>query len=197
MSKVEQTRQFIIEKTAPIINKKGYTGTSLSDITNATGLTKGSIYGNFLNKEEVGLAVFKYNTKELLRKTKAWISKENTPYDQLVASLDFYRKNCKSLFENGGCPILNSAAESDDTMPAMKALVRTTFENWENNISALINEGCKKELFKKNINVSEYSKLFIMMIEGGILLSKVSNNPEDLYLVLNRIKKIIDEEIVK
>ncbi|ANF49157.1 TetR family transcriptional regulator [Chryseobacterium glaciei] len=197
MTKAEQTRQFIIEKTAPIFNKKGYAGTSLSDITNATGLTKGSIYGNFLNKEEVGLAVFKYNTKELSRKTEAWISKKNNAYEQLIAFLNFYRVNWKTVFENGGCPILNSAAESDDVMPAMKALVRSTFENWEDYISAMIDEGRQKELFKKEINVPEYSKLFIMMIEGGILFAKISDDPADLYLVLNRIKKIIDVEIIK
>jgi AcrR family transcriptional regulator len=61
MSKSEQTKAFIIEKTAPIFNKKGYAGTSLSDMTEATNLTKGSIYGNFANKDEVALAAFDYN----------------------------------------------------------------------------------------------------------------------------------------
>ena len=58
MSKAEKTRQFIIEKTAPIFNKKGFAGTSLSDMTEATGLTKGSIYGNFADKDEVAMAAF-------------------------------------------------------------------------------------------------------------------------------------------
>jgi AcrR family transcriptional regulator len=60
MSKAEKTKQFIIEKTATLFNTKGYTSTSLSDITQAT-LTKGSIYGNFENKDEVALEVYKYN----------------------------------------------------------------------------------------------------------------------------------------
>jgi len=197
MTKSEQTRQFIIEKTAPIFNKKGYAGTSLSDITNATGLTKGSIYGNFLNKEEVGLAVFKYNTKELSKKIKAWISKKDNAYEKLIAFLDFYQNNWRYISDNGGCPYLNSATESDDVMPAMKVLVRSTFENWEDNISEIIDEGRNRGLFKNNINVVEYSKSFIMMIEGGILLAKISDDPADLHLMLNRIKKIIDEEIVK
>jgi AcrR family transcriptional regulator len=52
LSKAGRTRQFIIETTAPIFNTKGYEGTSMSTLTEATGLTKGSIYGNFENKEE-------------------------------------------------------------------------------------------------------------------------------------------------
>ena len=58
MSKAERTKNFIIEKTAPLFNMKGYSGTSMSDITAATGLTKGSIYGNFENKDEVAIAAF-------------------------------------------------------------------------------------------------------------------------------------------
>lgn len=197
MTKAEQTRQLIIKKTAPIFNKKGYAGTSLSDITNATGLTKGSIYGNFLNKEEVGLAVFKYNTKELSKNTEAWISKKNNAYEKLIAFLDFYRHNWKYVCDNGGCPYLNSAVESDDAMPAMKVLVRSTFEKWEDYISEIIDEGINTGIFLNDLKVVEYSKSFIMMIEGGILLAKISDDPADLHLMLNRIKKIIDEEIVK
>jgi TetR/AcrR family transcriptional repressor of nem operon len=40
LSKSERTKQFIIEKTAPVFNKKGFAGTSISDLTDATGLTK-------------------------------------------------------------------------------------------------------------------------------------------------------------
>ncbi len=55
-SKAERTRKFIVERTAPIFNMKGYSGTSLTDLTAATGLTKGSIYGNFENKDDVAIA---------------------------------------------------------------------------------------------------------------------------------------------
>ena len=60
-TKARQTRQFIIDKAAPVFNKKGVSGTSLSDLTRATGLTKGSIYGNFKDKDEVAVCVFQYN----------------------------------------------------------------------------------------------------------------------------------------
>jgi TetR/AcrR family transcriptional repressor of nem operon len=69
MSKAEKTKQFIIEKTATLFNTKGYTSTSLSDITAVTGLTKGSIYGNFENKDDVALQAYKHNS--------GWLGKNN------------------------------------------------------------------------------------------------------------------------
>ncbi len=197
MTKAEQTRQFIIEKTAPLFNKKGYAGTSLSDITTATGLTKGSIYGNFKDKEEVALAVFKHNTDQLSKKTADWISEHDNAYDQLIGIFDFYRTNWIAISANGGCPMLNTAIESDDGMPIMKARVKLTFDNWSKKISKILDDGIKKEVFKPEINTSQYANLFIMMIEGGILLSKIYNKQDNLFLILDRIIKIVDDEIVK
>ena len=197
MTKAEQTRQFIIEKTAPIFNKKGYAGTSLSDITTATGLTKGSIYGNFKDKEEVALAVYKHNTDQLSKKTGDWIAEHHNAYDQLMGIFDFYRANWKAIFANGGCPILNTAIESDDVMPVLKARVKLTFDNWGKKISKILDEGIKKGVFNREINTAQYANLFIMMIEGAIVLSKISDKPDNLFLILDRIVKIVDDEIVK
>jgi len=196
MSKADLTRQLIIEKTATIFNKKGFAGTSLSDITNATGLTKGSIYGNFENKEEVALAVFKHNAGELWKKKENWISGHSDAKSKLTALIDFYRKNWKELFENGGCPVMNAATDADDVMPLMKERVKKTVENWVNNVAKILQEGIEQNTFKPTINTVEYSRLFIMMIEGGILLSKITDKPDSLYLVLDRVEKIVANEIL-
>ncbi|MGM8363704.1 TetR/AcrR family transcriptional regulator [Flavobacterium sp. ARAG 55.4] len=196
MSKADQTRKFIIEKTAPIFNKRGFAGTSLSDITTATGLTKGSIYGNFENKEEVALAVFKHNTAKLWKKKEDWISTYTDPKSKILALVDFYRKNWKEIFEDGGCPVMNTGTESDDVMPKMKERVNLTVKNWIKNISTILEEGIAQNTFRADIDTSEYAQLFIMIIEGGILLSKISDNPKSLYLAIERTEKIILEEVI-
>ena len=58
MRNPEITRQLIIDKSMGLFNIKGYQATSISDITQATGITKGAIYANFNNKEEVAIAAF-------------------------------------------------------------------------------------------------------------------------------------------
>ncbi|MES2575257.1 MAG: TetR/AcrR family transcriptional regulator [Bacteroidota bacterium] len=196
MSKAEQTRQFIIEKTAPLFNKKGYAGTTLSDITAATGLTKGSIYGNFKNKDEIVLSVFKYSSGELAKRVDAATSVENNAYSQLIAFTDFYRNNWSLIFEKGGCPLLNSATEVDDSLPFMKATVAYSFANWSKKIEIIIESGINNKEFKKEINSNDYANTFIILIEGGILLSKIVNKPDHLFLALDRIVRIINEEIV-
>ncbi|MDN5422018.1 MAG: TetR/AcrR family transcriptional regulator [Chryseobacterium sp.] len=196
MSKAEKTKQFIIEKTASIFNTKGYLSTSLSDITEATGLTKGSIYGNFENKDEVALEVYKYNSN-LLAKNMALSLGEKFPstIDKLNAFVNFYRKNWKAVFENGGCPLMNAATEADDTFPSLKKQVTRSFEIWIKKIANVIADGQQNGEIHPTINADEYGSLFIMMIEGGILLSKTTEEEKYLHMALDRIIFMIDKEL--
>src|SRR5471030_203647 len=117
MSKAEQTKAFIIEKVAPIFNMKGYAGTSLTDMTEATGLSKGSIYGNFANKDEVALAAFDHNLKTVQGTIKKEMNKLDTIKEKLLVYVHVYNDYVKHSFPVGGCPILNTAIEADDTHP--------------------------------------------------------------------------------
>src|SRR3954467_6490489 len=102
MSKAEQTKAFIIEKTAPIFNVKGYAGTSLSDMTEATGLTKGSIYGNFENKDEVALAAFEHNWKCIQAVLREEMDKRKTYKDKLLVFARVYENFNSHPFPEGG-----------------------------------------------------------------------------------------------
>lgn len=197
MSKAEKTRQFIIEKTASLFNTKGYISTSLSDITEATGLTKGSIYGNFENKDEVALEVYRYNANQLSRiMSRSFGDEFPTTIDKLYAFVSFYRKNWRTVFSNGGCPLMNAATEADDSFPALKKHVKESFKIWTHKISGVIQLGQKNGELNPDNNPEEYAALFIMIIEGGILLSKTTDDEKFLNLALDRVTHIIDQELI-
>lgn len=197
MSKAEKTRQFIIEQTAELFNKKGYAGTSLSDITTATGLTKGSIYGNFENKDEVAKEVYLYNSKRLQANVSSQLTSEMTAREKLFAIINFYRNSWEINFSRGGCPIMNTAVEADDTMLFLKAEVANSFENWANQIIRILEKGKTKNEITESVNSLQFAYLFIALVEGGILLSKTTNNQNHLLNALERIEKIIDTELIK
>ncbi len=197
MSKAEKTRQFIIEQTAEIFNKKGYAGTSLSDITAATGLTKGSIYGNFENKDEVAREVYRYNAKRLQSNFMGKLNDAMTTREKLFAIVDVYRKTWQTNMSRGGCPHLNTAVEADDTMPILTAEVNKNFQNWARQFIQILEDGKIKNEIIESIDSSQYAFQFIALIEGGILLSKTMNNKTHLIHALQRIETIIDTELIK
>ena len=53
MRNSEITKNKVLKESIKLFNTKGYKTTSLSDITLATGFTKGAIYRHFENKEDL------------------------------------------------------------------------------------------------------------------------------------------------
>lgn len=195
MNKAERTKQLIVEKTAPIFNRKGYAGTSLSDLTEATGLTKGSIYGNFANKDEVALAAFDYNLSLLNDGLSAALSLHTNAVDKLLAMAQFYRSEFKNSMARGGCPIQNTAVEADDTHPLLKEKVAKSIKSWKKTIESIVKGGIESGEIKPGIDPAQFSTEFIALIEGGIMLSKATNNTALLYTCINRLEQIINTEL--
>ena len=193
MSKAEKTKQYIIEKTAPVFNKKGYAGTSLNDIIDHTGLTKGSIYGNFENKDEVALAAFEHNVNQVSKMFREEIHKQTTIREKLLVYPRLYENFLKFPFPEGGCPILNTAIEADDTHPLLKAKALTAFTNWKNAIIRLIEKGIERKEFKKNINAEETAVTIIALIEGGIMLTKLTGKTNYIKTITKSVSIIINK----
>ena len=114
MAKGEETRQFIIEKAAPIFNTKGIAATSMSDIMEATKLSKGSMYVHFENKDVLACAAVDHNMKILSNKLQAELSQGKSAAEQLFAYIDFFSNPINPPLI-GGCPLLNFGTEADDT----------------------------------------------------------------------------------
>ena len=64
-TKAEKTRLQIIEHAAVLFNQKGFAGTSMEDIMNATGLSKGALYGHFKSKDEIAVASFQHAVQKV------------------------------------------------------------------------------------------------------------------------------------
>lgn len=192
MTKAEKTRNFIVEKTAPIFNKKGYAGTSLNDITAATGLTKGSIYGNFVNKDEVALAAFDYNLKNVASRIEAAMGRQSTAKDKLLVYINIYQKFIDGTVSEGGCPILNTAIDTDDTHPALREKVLKAVLNWKNRIVEVVEAGISSKEISAVHNPEQIALTIIAMVEGGIMISRLTTKTSHWDLIMESLKKYIN-----
>lgn len=192
MTKAEKTRNFIVEKTAPIFNMKGYAGTSLNDITAATGLTKGSIYGNFANKDEVALAAFDYNLNRNLSKLEDSSHAAKTTKGKLLAYVQVYREFFNGGISIGGCPILNTATDADDTHPALRERALKAILSWKKQIIKLVDEGISNNEIVREVNPEQIALTVIAMIEGGIMISRLTNKIDHWHLIMDSLKNYIN-----
>ncbi|MBC5772616.1 TetR/AcrR family transcriptional regulator [Pontibacter sp. KCTC 32443] len=193
ITKAERTRQYIIEQAAHLFNQRGYAGTSLQDIMAATGLTKGGIYGHFESKEEIALAAFKHASAIILQLLSQTIKAHFTATAKLEALLDFYKKYIISPPITGGCPVLNTSVEADDTNPLLRASVVKVLNKMHRSLEGIVQQGIQQGEFKTTVNAEQFSILFISMIEGGVMVSKAYGKPHYLHTVLKQLHHMIQE----
>ncbi len=191
MTKAERTTRFIIERVSPIFNKKGVYGTSLNDLTEATGLTKGSIYGNFKNKDDLASSCFQYNLRFLQRGLYRSITLNGNAQYKLQALIDFYREHYEEVSQNGGCPLMNSAIEADDGYPLLKAEVAKTFDQWRRELINILSQSQAKGELDTNFDSERFANTFIAMIEGGILVAKSLNEPSHFFSIMESLEEMV------
>ncbi len=191
MSKSERTRQFIIEKAAPVFNEKGFAGTSMSDLTQVTGLTKGSIYGNFENKDEVALAVFEYNFQLVSNYIKSKMAEKKTITEKLLVYPEVYRNFMSLPFLQGGCPLANTATEADDNHPLLKAQASQALQTWRESIDRLLKKGMETGELKSDIDTTETVAVLAGLVQGAVLQTKLSGKLNYLNSAMTFLEKTI------
>ena len=193
MNKAERTKQFIIEKAAPIINKKGMAGTSLSDIMEATKLAKGGIYGNFESKDEICVSSFIYLTQKLGSQMDIAVSKGMTAREQFFNLMKIYKANENT---EGGCPILNFGVEADDTHPFVKAKVKKVIHMSQKRIFDILSKGIANNEISFNLDPKIFSIKVFAMIEGAILCRRILESEEQMSVIMDAIQKEFESYLI-
>lgn len=195
MAKGEETRQFIIEKAAPIFNTKGIAATSMSDIMEATKLSKGSMYVHFENKEVLACAAVEHNMQMLTDQLQKTLSRFKTSRKQLFAYIDFFSDpNHPPVV--GGCPLLNFGTEADDTNPVIKGKINNGIKQGEKLISGIIEKGISNKEFRAEWDAEGFATVLFAMLEGGHLMSRMAGNNDKMITIVKNLKKMIEENTV-
>lgn len=196
MGKAEQTHQRIIVQAAPLFNQYGYAGTSIYEVMRVTGLKKGGLYSHFESKEALALAVFDYAFALMNERFTTFLAEAPaTCTGQLLASIDAFATMVQSPPVAGGCAILNTAIESDDTFPPLKDRARQAMEEWFGLIKRLVKSGIHKHEFRPNIDGEGVATIIIASLEGALMLSKLSNDPIHMDRAVKHLRAYIASEV--
>ena len=193
--KAKLTAQYIVEISAPIFNKNGYAATSLNDITKATGLTKGAIYGNFKNKEDLAYASFKYIVKALMKPLSKHLELSNSPIKKLYLITDFYRNYYSFSKQLGGCPVLNIGVDANNSNSELLNKVRDTIQRIQDKLCSIIENGIEEGEISTEINAMQYAKRIDTIIQGAIFMTYTMNDEVYMKDTMNHIDQIITNEL--
>ena len=196
-TKATLTKAYIIETVAPVFNKQGYSGTSLNDVTLATGLTKGAIYGNFKDKNELAVEAFIYNINLVLSKIESAINQNDSAINKLFSIAEFYTDYYHFTYKFGGCPILNVGIDANYQNEMLMEKVRKAIYNIQNNISKIIQLGIQQDEIHPEIDPQYYARQIFARIEGAVFMSMTSKNEIYMKDMSKGLKIMIAKELSK
>lgn len=168
MSKGEETRQRILERAAPLLNRHGFQSAPVSEIMRVTGLQKGGLYNHFESKEELALAAFDLLMDRINRKVMEVHRSHDSPLAQLTAHVQLIASGGTET--EGGCPMANSIVESDDANPALRARVANVLDQWRWLLTHTVAKGIVAGEIRADVNPDEVATRVICALEGGHLL---------------------------
>ena len=189
ISKGDKTRQRILAEAAAIFNQRGYEGCSIQAIMMATGLEKGGIYRHFESKEELAAEAFDY----------AWSiasAKRRVHMDQIADPVAKLKQHVANFMTRsglpGGCPLLNTAVDSDNGNPILRDKVRKALRGWQTMIVEILEDGIATGVIRADIDRSAVANYMIGSLEGTMLISRIERNDSVLGQTVERLNLYLD-----
>jgi TetR/AcrR family transcriptional repressor of nem operon len=194
VEKGAQTRREIIRKAAPLFNQRGYDGTALSDLMQATGLEKGGIYRHFDSKQELAEEAFEHAWKLAMDTRFEGIDEVTNAVDRLLQFLQNFRELRAGLIA-GGCPLLNTAIDSDDGNVQLRNKARQALKSWLDRLQSIIEEGQRKAEIRSEIGAAELATLIIITLEGSLMLSGLQRQQDPLNLACRHLEEYLETKV--
>ena len=193
MRNPEATKETILKKSGVLFNTQGYKSTSISEITDATGFTKGAIYRHFESKDALEIETLNYLSSLMFQKLRERIKEKATAGDKLRSIFHFFESYTSNPPLKGGCPLLNAAVEADDSNPALRRAALKILNGLREAIVVMLETGIKYKQIKTGIDKEQYATLIIASLEGAIMMSKLSENDDDIKRMVKHLNKQVAE----
>lgn len=194
MNKGERTRREIVRKAAPLFNQKGYEGTTLSDLMEATGLQKGGIYRHFSGKEELAREAFDYAWARAVEERLVGVEEAGDAVDRLKKAIGNFVERRAGLVP-GGCPLMNTAVEADDGNTTLRARARKALHSWTERLRNIAAEGIAAGEIDARVEPVKLARLVIGSLEGALLISRLERSDEPLRNAQQHLERYLEESV--
>ena len=195
MSKAQETKMRIIEQAAALFNQQGYAGSSMSDLMRVTGLQKGGIYNHFRSKDELDIEAFDFAVNRVQSEFMGALKGKRHAVERLIAILSVYERMFDEPPVQGGCPILNTAVESDDAHPALRERAQLAMDAWRILLQRIVDKGIMRGELHSTVDADTVATILIATIEGAVMLSKLYGDANHLERALNFLKTYVQHQL--
>jgi TetR/AcrR family transcriptional repressor of nem operon len=194
-TKGEMTRQMIVAAAAPIFNRRGYDGASMQDVMAATGLEKGGLYRHFSSKEELAAEAFRYALEQSVKLRTQHADRTHGAIALLRSLVKRFAETRSNL--PGGCPLMNTAIDSDDGNPTLRQLAQDALGDWRARLGRIVREGIRNGEIRTGTVPREVANTIIATLEGALMISRLEGSRTALSDARKSLEALLDRIAAK
>jgi TetR/AcrR family transcriptional repressor of nem operon len=180
------TRDHLIEIGLQQIHATGYSATGVKEILDLAGVPKGSFYHYFPSKEAFTEEVLtRYATAESERLLSILDNPKQAPLRRLRAYFESYLPIYEARDYGGGCLLGNLSLEIADHSPRLRALLSTSFSQWQQGVTSALREAASSDELPKGVKPDELAGYLINSWEGALVRMKADKSAQPIQTFLN------------
>jgi TetR/AcrR family transcriptional regulator, transcriptional repressor for nem operon len=184
------TRAKLIDITFDEVYTNGYQGASLSTILGKAEINKGSMYHFFASKKEMALSAFREKNAQYMNHLYGTIISGEAPY--LPKFFDSLRSlGGKDM--SRGCPFASLVQEMSNIDDEFKTMLQEVYVQMRGEFQVILERAiASKEI--PSCDTEKLAQIIFIMLEGGLLASKISGDAREYLLAIDALEKLILKE---
>jgi TetR/AcrR family transcriptional repressor of nem operon len=176
-----------------VIREKGYTATTVEDVCDAAGLTKGSFFHHFDSKEELALTAADF----WIEGTGAFFA--SAPYharpearERLLAYVDFRKALLTGALSEFTCFAGTMVQEVYDTHPAIREACNRSISEHAQTLEPDIAEAMRKYGVTGEWTARSLALYIQAVLQGSFILAKAKGGPAVAAECIDHLRRYIE-----
>jgi len=133
--------QAVLQKAMELFWRKGYNGTSINDLVDATGLSRSSLYATFEDKHKLYVSALRLYQNQEQQALMAELNKQSSARRKIeIVFRSFLRQILDSPYGKG-CFMVNTVTEMTNQNKELARITADDFANMEALFLSLVKEG--------------------------------------------------------
>jgi TetR/AcrR family transcriptional regulator, transcriptional repressor for nem operon len=169
-------RDSLIDAMRRLALSKGFPGTTVDEICEMAGVTKGSFYHHFDSKDDLGTAALEAYFADVVAAFGGgpWVHVTD-PVMRLRAFMANAIEVCTGPVMTYGCLIGSYALDLAESSPQLRGRLSEMFGALRDVVAGLITEAAQHQ--GRKVDAQAFGDQFLAVLEGSIVLAKAHADP--------------------
>lgn len=188
-------KENIIHEALRLFSLKGFSSTSITDILEAAGVSKGGVYNHFKSKEDLFYAVLERARQIWREKVLEGVDQVDDPIGKICLVLQNYRDSYLIDFENipGGCIFITLAVELADQHPKLADSVNQGFSGFKAMITGYLNQAQQAGDLRSTVSARAIAEMVFAGMLGASVMYGINKSADDLNHAIEAVIQYLNE----